>query len=122
MARFQVIGINDKRDFCECCGKSGLQRVVWILDTETGDEKHFGTSCAAKPAKGFDCLNEMKAAIRQIDAKLKASLSVAAKRYRALGGTYTNGRDGNGFAISSVDNVALWEALKTEEAAKVYGQ
>lgn len=121
MARFQVTGINDKRDFCECCGKSGLQRVVWILDTETGDEKHFGTSCAAKPAKGFDCVAEIKAEVRRIDNSLKAAYARAGQAYRKAGGTYAPGfHPTKGYAISTVNDTALWEQLCAAEVAKVY--
>ena len=53
MSRFQFLGVNDDRDFCECCGKQELKRVVWIEDLETGEVKHYGTTCATNPAKAF---------------------------------------------------------------------
>ena len=43
----KVLGVNDDRDFCECCGKNNLTRVVWIEDTETSAVKHYGTHCAS---------------------------------------------------------------------------
>jgi predicted metal-binding protein len=64
-ARFQVIGVNDSADFCECCGRQGLKRVVWVLDRETGDHKHFGTTCVLAPTKCFHLDREAKAAIRE---------------------------------------------------------
>ena len=67
MARFQILGINEDRDFCECCGKTDLKRVVWIQDNELGEIKHFGTVCAQQPVKGFGpaAVKEIKSAIRQ---------------------------------------------------------
>lgn len=53
MARYIFLGINDDRDTCECCGRTNLKRVVWIEDTETGEVKHYGTTCATNPAKAF---------------------------------------------------------------------
>jgi len=120
MARFQITGINDKRDFCECCGKSGLQRVVWILDTETGDEKHFGTSCAAKPAKGFDLDKEIKAAVRSVNEALKMAYGRAYRAYRMGGGLMVNGRDAKGSPIASPANQDLYNTIRDIEVAKVY--
>jgi len=56
--RFIIKGINDDRDFCMCCGRKGLKRVVWIEDTESGEIKHFGTTCAVSPIKGFGIVKE----------------------------------------------------------------
>jgi len=67
--RFEVLGINDDRDFCECCGKLNLKRVVWIKDNETGIVRHFGVVCADKPAKGFDVSAEIKQASKEFKAK-----------------------------------------------------
>lgn len=64
-ARFQVLSVNDSADFCECCGRKGLKRVVWVLDRETGEHKHFGTTCVLSPLKGFGIKREVEAAARQ---------------------------------------------------------
>ena len=63
--RFQVLAVNDSADFCECCGRKGLKRVVWVLDNETGEHKHFGTTCVLAPSKAFGLDKEVGAAIRQ---------------------------------------------------------
>lgn len=63
--RFQVIAVNDSSDFCECCGRKGLKRVVWVLDNETGEQKHFGTTCVLAPSKAFGVNKEVQSAIRQ---------------------------------------------------------
>lgn len=67
MARFEILGINEDRDFCECCGKTNLKRVVWIQDNELGEIKHFGTVCAQQPVKGFGpaATKQIKSAIRE---------------------------------------------------------
>lgn len=93
--RYKVLAVNDDKDFCECCGKQGLKRVVWIEDTETQDVKHFGTTCAAAPIKGFGVEKEIKRAVSTFKAKQQAFWSLAHKIYRKAGGAYTeNGQDG----------------------------
>lgn len=46
--RFTVLGVNDDRDTCDCCGKRPLKRVVWLQDVEGGEPVAYGTSCAAR--------------------------------------------------------------------------
>lgn len=79
MARFQILGVNDDRDFCECCGKQGLKRVVWIQDNELSEVKHFGTVCATQPAKGFgpDVEKAIKSAVRKAAELQKSGWSYA---------------------------------------------
>lgn len=50
--KYKVKGINDEHDTCECCGKTGLKRVVWLapLDEdgqEICDPAPYGNVCAA---------------------------------------------------------------------------
>lgn len=119
MNRFEVIAVNDAASFCECCGRSGLQRVVWIADHETGEHKHFGTSCALRPAKGFDCTSEIKAAIKRHSDDMKRAVTLAHRAYKIAGGTYINGHHPDGYAIATVANAALWEACKASEIARL---
>ncbi|QOV06318.1 hypothetical protein CPT_Maja_098 [Burkholderia phage Maja] len=86
--RYIVRGVNDDRDFCECCGKKGLKRVVWIEDTETSEIKHFGTTCAAQPVKGFNADRDIKAAIREFDNRLKDINRRAYFMYKQAGGKH----------------------------------
>lgn len=83
------MGVNDDRDFCECCGKQNLQKVVWIEDTETGEIKHFGVICAIRPAKGFDLTSEIKKAARNHQSRMERIWSAAHKEYRSKGGKYS---------------------------------
>lgn len=93
--RFQVLSISDERDFCECCGKTGLKRVVFVRDTETDEVKHFGTTCANSPAKGFNLGNEIKAAIAKHNSYLKCLNQIAYSEYKRAGGSYIgNSTDG----------------------------
>jgi hypothetical protein len=84
MSRFQILGINDDRDFCECCGKQGLKRVVWIQDNELSEVKHFGTVCATQPAKGFGPAVEkaIKSAVRRASELQKSGWSYAFRSMR----------------------------------------
>lgn len=66
--RKKILGVNDDRDFCCCCGKEGLKRVVWIEDMETGEIRHFGTTCATKNSPAL--FGEIKDAIRSHDKEL----------------------------------------------------
>ncbi len=50
--KYKFKGINNDFDFCSCCGKKGLKRVVWLslLDNEgneLSDPEPFGVNCAA---------------------------------------------------------------------------
>ena len=115
MARFIVKGINDDKSFCECCGKSGLQRVVWIEDTETDEIKHFGTSCAQKPAKGFDCVAEIKNALKRAKEDEKRICLAAMYRYRKVyNGQMINCRDEQGYPFSKVADWDLWQKCLQE--------
>lgn len=86
--RFQVVGVNDDRDYCECCGRKGLKRVVWVRDIETDEVKHFGTTCALAPSKSFGIDSEVRDAIRNYETGLKVRWAIAHKEYRAAGGEY----------------------------------
>ena len=78
-SRFVVKGVNDEQNFCSCCGKSGLKRVVWIEDTETGVVSHFGTTCAESPAKAFGVTAEIRAAVRKFQSDAKKAVKAAEK-------------------------------------------
>lgn len=111
--RYKVIGVNDDRDFCEHCGRQGLMRVVWIEDTETQEIKHFGTSCAASPVKGFGVDKEIKAAISNFKVREQALWSHANRLYRKRGGEYT-GTAQTGWKVT---NSALHaDCIKTAKA------
>jgi hypothetical protein len=86
--RFQVVGINDERDYCECCGKKGLKRVVWVRDTETDEVKHFGTTCANAPVKGFNLQAEIKEAIAKFDSRQQVVSHMSYHEYKRHGGKH----------------------------------
>lgn len=44
--RYIIAGITDERDSCDCCGKTGLKRVVVLLDLDTDEFVFYGTTCA----------------------------------------------------------------------------
>lgn len=78
----RILGINDDRDFCQCCGKTGLRRVVWIENLETGTIRHFGTTCAGKNAPAL--FGEIKEAVKEHNKELSAAVEQElAKRRRA---------------------------------------
>lgn len=108
--RFQVIGVNDDKDFCECCGKAGLKRVVWINDAETSEVKHFGTTCATKPAKGFNLDKEIKVAINRADDYAKALNYMARIEYKKAGGKYVSAPDGMSARVADPELYAITRA------------
>lgn len=103
--RYTVLAVNDNKDFCECCGRKGLKRVVWILDTETGKEMHFGTTCALAPSKAFGVDKDIKSAIRKADTEIKLRASRARLLYKVRGGQYEQTAPGQWKAIDK----ELWE-------------
>jgi hypothetical protein len=115
MARFQVLSVNDDRDFCECCGKTGLKRVVFIQDNETGEVKHFGTSCAMSPVKGFGIDKEIKAAISRANDKAKMLNILAHQAYKRAGGSYVANPDGYSWRAA---DPALHSQCRQQEAAR----
>lgn len=82
----RILGINDDQDFCQCCGKTGLRRVVWIENLETGTIRHFGTTCAGKNAPAL--FGEIKEAKKADDNRDAQAWSAAHRHYRSEGGTY----------------------------------
>ena len=85
--RFKIKGINDEESFCMCCGKSGLQKVVWIEDTETGEIQHFGCICALKPTKAFGLTKaDLKFSLSMFEDRISQAHRMARKTYREAGG------------------------------------
>jgi len=60
--RFDIAGISDDVDTCECCGRDNLKRTVALRDLDTGEVEFFGTTCAAH-------LLKMKATDLRSDAR-----------------------------------------------------
>ncbi|MFJ2991231.1 hypothetical protein [Pandoraea sp. NPDC087047] len=86
--RFSVVGVNDERDFCECCGKKGLKRVVWVHDAETDEVKHFGTTCVLSPSKAFGVETELREALDRFKVRERAIFHAAYVEYKKRGGSY----------------------------------
>lgn len=80
--KYIVRGVNDEKDYCECCGKTGLKKVVWIENVETSEVMHFGVVCATQPQKGFGVDTEIKRAINEHKEREKALWSEAFRIYR----------------------------------------
>ena len=116
MSRFVVVGVNDERDFCECCGRTGLKRVVWIEDTETQEIKHFGTTCAAAPVKGFNLDKEIRNAITAYQDREQAIFRRMHRIYRTKGGTYASKGDGSFVANSVALRDECYQIAKQERA------
>lgn len=100
MNRFQVLAVNDEKDFCECCGKKNLKRVVFVRDIETDEVKHFGTSCATAPAKGFNIESEVKTAIAKFDSYTQILNAYTRQEYKKQGGQYVANADGSSWSIA----------------------
>lgn len=114
--RFEVLGVSDDRDFCECCGKQGLKRVVFIQDHETGDIKHFGTTCAASPVKGFGVDKEIKNAISRFESRSKVVSHMAYREYKKRGGQFgPMNRDTGVFPIL---NRPMYDSIRAEINAR----
>lgn len=116
MGRYQVVDVNDSRDFCECCGKTGLKRVVFVRDTETDEVKHFGTTCAVAPAKGFGVDREVKAAIAQFVSHVATINQMAYREYKRLGGKHVPHPEKSG-TWTPADPI-LYQAVRAEIRAR----
>lgn len=118
--KFKVLGVNDDQSFCECCGKQGLARVVWIENLETGKIQHFGTVCAANPAKAFGVDSEIKSAIQSFKSKSKAAITIAHRMYRAAGGKYvSDGKPLNEGGMFLVADSLAWQSFFKQAKAIV---
>lgn len=47
-----IAGVNDERDVCECCGRTGLKRVVWLRYEDATDLVAYGVDCAYRAVYG----------------------------------------------------------------------
>lgn len=111
--RYKVLAVNDEKDFCQCCGKKDLKKVVWIEDQLEGGIQHFGTICALHPTKAFGLDREVKAAIQHFENNLKAITMMAHVEYRKAGGRYARV---NEFTSRPADPV-LFDAKRNEVRA-----
>lgn len=64
---YNILGVNDDRDYCELCGKTNIARVVWLENKETGQVQHLGTSCAAKLLSGSKKVKNQKIVLRRAE-------------------------------------------------------
>lgn len=111
-ARFAVLGVTDDRDFCQCCGRQGLKRVVWIEDRESGVVQHFGTTCATAPVKGFGVGPAVKAAIARFDDAQRLFWTRVNTEYRRRGGRHVPDPCGRGVFVAA--DSALKDAVTAE--------
>lgn len=107
MTTYQVLGVSDDKDFCQCCGKVGLKRVVFIRDTETDEVRHFGTTCAMSPAKGFGVDKQIRSAIESFRRTQGVLAAIAHREYRKAGGAYVSI---DAFSARP-ENQALWNQI-----------
>jgi predicted metal-binding protein len=63
----KVLNYNTDFNFCECCGKKDLKGTYTILNLQTDDIFHFGSTCALKADK-YDTLEAFKAAKKEINS------------------------------------------------------
>lgn len=81
---YQVKAVNSDTDTCECCGKSDLNKVVWLVEVdedgnETGEPVAYGTTCAARKlgfnSKNTKAQNERKVNEAQAEYKKQARVN-----------------------------------------------
>ncbi|WP_287145228.1 hypothetical protein [Achromobacter sp.] len=110
--RFSVLGVTDDRDFCQCCGRQGLKRVVWIEDRESGVVQHFGTTCATAPAKGFGVAPAVKAATARFGDAQRLFWTRVNTEYRRRGGYHVPDPGRRGVFVAA--DSALKDAVTAE--------
>ena len=95
-AAFKVMGINGDEDFCSCCGKTGLSKVVWLapLDPDggvSGEAAPYGTTCAAyklriTSEKATRSTAKIEAAIdRKLEETVNAAIADIRKGFVVMG-------------------------------------
>ncbi|OLP04563.1 hypothetical protein [Rhodoferax antarcticus] len=109
-ARYSVVEVSDSKSFCQCCGKTGLKRVVFIADSETGEVRHFGSTCATSPAKGFGLDAEVKAVLDGFVRREAGLNSAAGYAYRREGGKYANDASNKRVPV----NMARWFEIREQ--------
>lgn len=110
--RFAVLGVTDERDFCQCCGRQGLKRVVWIEDGESGAVRHFATTCATAPANGFGVAPALKAAIARFEDAQRLFWTRVNFEYRRRGGRHVPDPSRRGVFVAA--DPALKDAVLAE--------
>lgn len=83
---FRYLGITDESDSCDCCGKTGLKRVVGLEHIDSGEVVRYGTSCAARALGTRYADRELKAAAKAANVTL-ARIAYFVERAEALEAT-----------------------------------
>lgn len=88
--KFRAVGTDDAVNSCDCCGRKDLKYTVIMLNDETGDVVHFGSTCAVRnsgKAQKFltaEIDQNQRAAQAELDrSEEKAALEAARERARA---------------------------------------
>jgi len=71
-AAYLIEGITDAVSTCDCCGRTGLRRVVALRDAETGEVAMFGTTCAARALGMARSKGEMVALLAKAASRAEA--------------------------------------------------
>jgi hypothetical protein len=82
MNNLKFIGVTDERDSCDCCGKTGLKKVV-VFENSNGEFEFRGSSCALKQNK-FLGKNVIKKASRDLDTFNKKALAPWSEAFKTL--------------------------------------
>ena len=77
--RYKFKGCNDDTDTCDLCGKTGLKKVVWLVEVdENGEEMSspapYETCCAAKLLGIKGPSRDAKTEIKAMDLEYKKAL------------------------------------------------
>lgn len=83
MSDLKFMGVTDERDACDCCGKSGLKRVVVFKNNNSGEFEFRGSSCALKAHK-FLNKGIIKKANQHLDAFKKGSLAKWSESFKNI--------------------------------------
>jgi hypothetical protein len=99
--QYTLKGINDDQDTCSCCGKTGLKRVMWLMEldaegNESGEVFPMGTTCGAKKlgmsSKSVSIQGDTESYARYAQTLLAKGLS-AQQASRALSQRFGRGAD-----------------------------
>jgi hypothetical protein len=87
MAKYRVYGVNGDATYCACCGRTDLNRVVWMaqvneLDEDIENPSPYGTVCAAKLLGWANHIRHSEALRAKLDEETRRTIERAINETR----------------------------------------
>lgn len=85
MKRFRLVKVADYVNTCDCCGRSNLQKTLELVDTDSDDVVHYGTTCTgiALGINAKDAAKRTRSAIERLEEARRDAEREASAPYTA---------------------------------------